>query len=179
MSASSHRSLVAMCLSATLPTVLMSSSCSSTGHHTQCESLSLSWQATEFYGHAIEHMRQKMKEGVQLNNIHFLETASIEIDCARFLGKTLWPYNMLASSNTQADHVRQFCKRLKDRWQIRTARLKFTAQDALDRHVIAREWLLQEMAKPFAGMNLVVTHHRPYRLSVHPRYINAEVNWAS
>jgi Icc-related predicted phosphoesterase len=60
---------------------------------------------------------------------------------------------------------------LRDHRLIRTGRLGFTARDAFARHEVARKWLESEFAKPFDGKTVVVTHHGPHPLSVHPRYI--------
>ncbi|MGH7933674.1 MAG: hypothetical protein ACREQN_10995 [Candidatus Binataceae bacterium] len=46
----------------------------------------------------------------------------------------------------------------------------FTPEDALARHVAAREWLLAELAKKSDLATVVVTHHAPSLEGVHPKY---------
>lgn len=133
----------------------------------------------EFYGHSIEPMLEKMREGAEMNNIHFLENESVEIGGVRFLGTTLWTDYRLARDRTQLHQMEHAQRGLSDHYQIRTGRNnKFTAQDALNRHEVARAWLEEELAKPFDGKTVVVTHHGPHPLSVHPRYVGDRMNAA-
>lgn len=37
-------------------------------------------------------------------------------------------------------------------------------------HRASRAWLTEQLATPFAGKTVVVTHHAPHRLSVPPQY---------
>ncbi|AOK29972.1 MULTISPECIES: metallophosphoesterase [Burkholderia] len=46
----------------------------------------------------------------------------------------------------------------------------FTPRDALALHRTARAWLERELAKPWAGATIVVTHHAPHRASLAARY---------
>jgi 3',5'-cyclic AMP phosphodiesterase CpdA len=48
----------------------------------------------------------------------------------------------------------------------------FTPADTLALHCRAREWLDKELAKPFAGKTIVVTHHAPLRESLAERFAN-------
>ncbi|KVD76074.1 serine/threonine protein phosphatase [Burkholderia sp. ABCPW 14] len=46
----------------------------------------------------------------------------------------------------------------------------FAPRDALALHRTARAWLERELAKPWAGATIVVTHHAPHRASLAARY---------
>ena len=46
----------------------------------------------------------------------------------------------------------------------------FTPADSLALFARSRAWLEAELAKPFAGKTIVVTHHAPHRQSLAPRY---------
>lgn len=132
----------------------------------------------EFYGHPIEPIYNKLREGAALNNIHFLENDSVVIDGVRFLGTTLWTDYRLRSNRTQ-NQLMEYCgTRLNDHFRIRTGRHTFTPRDALNRHEHARAWLKAELAKPFDGKTVVVSHHGPHPLSIHPRYIGNDLNAA-
>lgn len=132
----------------------------------------------EFYGHAMEPMRAKMRDGAALNGIHFLENESVVIDGVRFLGSTLWTDYRLRSNRTQSQLMEIAQRQLNDHRLIRTGRHIFTPQDALEQHEIARAWLKSELAKPFAGKTVVITHHGPHPLSVHPRYVGDQLSAA-
>jgi predicted phosphodiesterase len=126
----------------------------------------------ELYGHVYEPMLQKIREGADLNRIHLLDNESEEIGGVRFLGTTLWTDYQLFRDCSQLYQMNYAKERLNDHHMIRKGRYTFSPQDALARHLIARAWLETELAKPFAGKTVVVTHHGPHPLSVHPRYIN-------
>lgn len=132
----------------------------------------------EFYGHAIQPMREKMREGAALNGIHFLENESVEIDGVRFLGTTLWTDYRLRLNRTQRQLMEEAQCRINDHRLIRTGRHLFTTKDALEQHEIARAWLQAELDRPFAGKTVVVTHHGPHPLSVHPRYAGDKLSAA-
>jgi predicted phosphodiesterase len=57
-----------------------------------------------------------------------------------------------------------------------TAPRDFTPADSLALHLQARAWLTSELAKPFAGKTIVVTHHAPHRLSLAERYADDRVS---
>ncbi|MBK9993585.1 MAG: metallophosphoesterase [Saprospiraceae bacterium] len=133
----------------------------------------------EFYGHPIDPIYDKLREGAALNNIHFLENDAVVIDGVRFLGTTLWTDYRLSGLNRTQSQLMEYCgTRLNDHFRIRTGRHDFTPHDALARHEIARAWLEAELAKPFDGKTVVVSHHAPHPLSVHPRYISNDLNAA-
>jgi Icc-related predicted phosphoesterase len=124
----------------------------------------------EFYGHVYAPMLEKMHEAAMLNNIHFLENESVAIGDTRFLGCILWTDYKLRADVPQQQQMYYAQRSLNDHRLIRTGRNVFIAQDALDRHMESRAWLIEELAKPWKGKTVVVTHHGPHPLSVHPRY---------
>lgn len=50
------------------------------------------------------------------------------------------------------------------------------ARDTLADHERSRSWLERELAKPFAGKTVVVTHHGPHPLSIAPRFVGNALN---
>lgn len=130
----------------------------------------------ELYGHMMEPMLKKMKRVAPLHNVHFLENDSIEIGDVRILGATLWTNYKLRSDLSQAQQMEAAERGLSDHRMIRNVRKRFTAQDALDRHLDSRDWLIEELAKPWDGKTVVVTHHGPHRMSTHARYFNNPLN---
>lgn len=132
----------------------------------------------EFYGHSIDPMYRRLREGAALNNIHFLENDSVVIGGVRFLGCTLWTDYKLSQWHTQEAQI-EYCQgRLNDHRLITFGERRFSAQDALDRHLASRAWLEAELDKSFDGKTVVITHHAPHPGSVHPRYANNLLNAA-
>jgi len=131
----------------------------------------------ELYGHAMDPMLAKIREGAALNNIHFLENDSVVIGSVRFLGTTLWTdYRLPHLNRTQTQLMEYVEMRLNDHRLIRTGRHTFKTRGALEKHEIARAWLESELAKPFEGKTVVVTHHGPHLLSIHRRYIGDQLS---
>ena len=124
----------------------------------------------EFYGHVMDPMIERMRESAKDFGIHFLENDRVDIDGVRFLGATLWTDYRLYANRSQQRQMAYAQDSLNDHRLIRTGRHVFTARNALDRHVRAKAWLTGELAKPFDGKTVVVSHHGPHPLSVHPRY---------
>ena len=52
------------------------------------------------------------------------------------------------------------------------------AQRALAEHELSRAWLQRELVKHYDGKTVVISHHGPHPLSVHPRYIGEALNAA-
>jgi len=130
----------------------------------------------EFYGHAMEALLQHMRSAAQLQHIHFLENASVAIGNVRFLGASLWTDYILHPEQTQAQQMEALQRGMSDHRLIHLGDRLFTAQDALQRHLASRAWLVSELAKPWAGKTVVVTHHGPHPLSIHPRYADHPLN---
>ena len=69
-------------------------------------------------------------------------------------------------------------RQLNDHRLIRTQDGLFTASMALVEHQHSRRWLERELGKPFGGKTVLITHHGPHPLSVHPRYAGDPANAA-
>lgn len=52
----------------------------------------------------------------------------------------------------------------------------FAPQDALRLHQESRAWLEQQLAMPFDGKTVVITHHGPHPHSIHPRFSGSVLN---
>jgi len=130
----------------------------------------------EFYGQTLDPMREHMRVVAHECGIHFLDNDSVEIGGVRFLGSTLWTDYQLTQERSQADSMRYVEQRLNDHFWIRTDTGVFTTQHALAQHQAARAWMQTELNKPFAGKTVVISHHGPHPLSVHPRYVGNLLN---
>jgi predicted phosphodiesterase len=129
-----------------------------------------------------------------VDNVHLLNNAAL-VDPAgewRVLGTTLWTDftlygaddEALAASVAAAQKVMlDFRGLIQVTWPHDATGTKgasnvadaaaardFTPADTLALHARARAWLESELAKPFGGKTIVVTHHAPHRLSLAERY---------
>lgn len=132
----------------------------------------------EFYGDSIEAVGQRLEHASCKHGIHYLERKTVVLNGVRFLGCTLWTDYALRSMFSREHVMEEIHRRLTDHYQIRTDTGPFTPQDALELHLTSRQWLSEELAKPFEGKTVVVTHHGPHPMSVHPRYVGDNLNAA-
>lgn len=126
----------------------------------------------EFYENSEPDMRLRMRQCAAETSIHFLENEAVVIGGIRFLGTTLWTDYKLTRGSTQNQLMAVAQTKIHDHSLIRCGGARFSPQDALARHMQARSWLESESAKPFAGKTVVISHHAPHPLSVHPRFEN-------
>lgn len=129
----------------------------------------------EFYREVWEQTRLELRYASQGTNVHFLDNDSYELLGVRFLGCTLWTDYCLGGVN-QTQAMAEAEDRLNDHRSIETRAGRFTAAKALEDHQVSRTWLRQVLNRPFDGPTVVVTHHGPHPLSVHPRYAEDPLN---
>ncbi len=96
----------------------------------------------------------------------------------RFLGATLWTDYRLPLNRTQRQLMQAAEQGLNDHRVIKTQEGVFSAARALEEHEQSRRWLQRQLAAPYEGRTVVVTHHAPHPLSVHPRYAGDALNAA-
>jgi 3',5'-cyclic AMP phosphodiesterase CpdA len=123
------------------------------------------------------------------DNVHYLNNATLVDGEGRWrvLGTTLWTDFELfgADDESRAAAIAAAEKVMVDyrgpiqlAWTAdgaangRALSRNFTPADSLALHRRARAWLTSEIAKPFAGKTIVVTHHAPHRQSLAPRFAN-------
>jgi len=111
------------------------------------------------------------------SKVHYLEGDEYIQDGVRFLGCCLWTDFMLYPD--QLDTAKQEAEQcMLDYRRIATATGLLTADDTVQMHRASRAWLEEKLDEAFDGVTVVVTHHGPHRLSVHPRYAGSLVNAA-
>jgi len=129
----------------------------------------------EFYNDVWREEIAHARAVAPLYGIHLLENNSVTFGDVRFVGGTLWTNYALfgdgyvslamhAARNGLLDH--QLITWVKQPWQ------RFRPQHALGLHRASRNFIETELATPFAGPTVVVTHHAPHPRSVHTRYAN-------
>lgn len=113
-------------------------------------------------------------------NFHYLECDEYVRGGVRFLGCCLWTDYLLGPA-THDEAMAQAEQTLYDHRRIRLtadAPGLFRAADALRLHRQSRAWLADRLEETFDGPTVVVTHHGPHPLSVHPRYAGSPLNAA-
>lgn len=133
----------------------------------------------EAYGSTWDATITALREAAQNTSVRFLERDVVDFGGVRFLGATLWTDYRLRSNRTQRQLMEHAELRIADHRQIRTESGNyFSAVDALREHETSRAWLAAELARPYEGKTVVITHHGPHPLSVHPRYVGDPTNAA-
>jgi len=140
----------------------------------------------EPYQHALDLLRVDMRDAARGTSVVVLDnevadfgrfeswrsTRQDELKSIRFIGCTLWTdYALPSVSSDPKVAMSRAAQSLNDHRLIRApSGAPFTPEEALREHVVSRKWLERELKKPFSGRTVVLTHHAPHELSVHPRY---------
>ncbi len=130
----------------------------------------------EFYGSSIEREVNLAHEYAPRAGVQLLENSAVIIDNTRFLGATLWTdYDLFAAGSPGIQQMSLAAARsgMNDHQRIRLrdfSKDRFHPEDARAKHEVSLAWLERELATPFDGDTVVVTHHCPSSRSVHPRF---------
>lgn len=116
---------------------------------------------------ALDHMRRAC-EGT---SVTLLDKDEVVIDGVRFLGATLWTDFRINRNIPVEVAMRAAETRLLDYFRIKAQMGLLRAEYTRTEHLNARSWLKSELEKPFGGKTVVITHHGPHPLSVHPRFV--------
>lgn len=135
----------------------------------------------EFYGREIESALREGKEAAAGANVRLLDRDVAVIDGAtvggakasvRFVGAILWTDYRLQGS--QAWSMAMAARGLNDHVRIERrgprGSLRFTPDDALERHVADLAFIDGVLGVPFDGQTVVVTHHAPHPGSLAERF---------
>lgn len=124
----------------------------------------------EFYGYDHpEHIATLRRDAQRLMEVFFLENESVIIGGVRFLGCTLWTNFALFGDQYIARYKSIARNSLTDFDVIRHGNRRFTPDDAAVEFERSYTWLETELAKPFSGKTVVVTHFLPHREGIHPQ----------
>lgn len=111
----------------------------------------------EFYTHEYNKTLAMLKKEGDTGPIHFLENNCYVFKEVRFLGCTLWT-DLFLEGESKAESL---SKSLNDFRKISFKQGQFDAENFTRIHFNSLEWLKNELAQPFAGQTVVVTHHAP------------------
>jgi len=133
----------------------------------------------EFYGAQLPEALGVLREAARDCDVHFLDGDACVVGGTRFLGATLWTDYALYGSEP-ADLDRAMADALDEMNDFRM--IKWTDGECLtpdqvrEMHLAKARWLADSIAEPFAGPTVVITHHLPHRLSIHPRFEGTRYN---
>lgn len=145
----------------------------------------------EFYGGSLAAefltARRVIEEGGG-SGVHLLEDESVVIGGTRFVGATLWTdYLVRVGEKVGADADREVAwsmevadRLLMDHQLVRVGdgavRRRWTPRDAAKAHARSRAFIEGELAIPFDGPTVVVTHHAPHPGAVSAQYAGSSLN---
>jgi hypothetical protein len=111
-----------------------------------------------------------LRESAKRHCVHFLECDSVTIDGVRFLGCTLWTNFRLYGDQHQRRLQQAAEDCIADFWAIRFSNRRFLPSDANALFGQSYAWLERELAKPFDGKTVVITHFGPHIVAKHHKY---------
>lgn len=123
----------------------------------------------EYYGGAIPHLTDKLRAAAADGHVRFLENDTMVLDGCRFLGCTLWTdFRLHGEGDAELDAVAEASSRMSDYKRIRHSPRyrRLHPGDLRNMHLASRTWLARELATPFRGPTVVITHHAPSAQSV-------------
>ncbi len=140
----------------------------------------------EFYRYDWDDHLDAMRAEAKRHRMHFLEDDAVVIDGVRFLGTTLWTDFDYFGEHMRERAMHACVQYLADFSQIHARapadlagtphstphrpRCPLTPEQVRTRHLASRAWLERQLATPFDGKTVVVTHHLPAQQSVALRY---------
>jgi predicted phosphodiesterase len=109
----------------------------------------------------------------EVKDFYFLNNNSVEINGVKFIGSTLWSNFDLANDEHDINLVGR-C--INDFVYIDGIDGPFTTDECISLNKRARRYLYDELHKPFDGKKVMIVHHCPSPLSIHPKFENSPIN---
>ena len=135
----------------------------------------------EFYGSSLSATVRELQRLAASTDVRVLDNRELVWEGVRFLGSTLWTDFLAAGDGAaQTEAIAQSLSFNHDFRRIRTgdapAGPVFTPQDCAALFAVNARWLDAQLARPFPGPSVVVTHHAPSLQSIHPRFAGSALN---
>jgi len=136
----------------------------------------------EFYRQEYNALKIKIAELCDGTDVHCLDCGLYVQGNVRFIGTTLWT-DYEADVRTPPDLAMLYVnKALADHHVIKFKAgdnyRKFKPLDALAIHKQELSWIKKQLAIPFDGITVVITHHGPHHICQHPQYPVSEITGA-
>jgi predicted phosphodiesterase len=130
----------------------------------------------EYYAGEFHACRDAMRRAAGVLDIDLLDDSILALDGIRFVGATLWTDLLLYGPDGRAALLARGLDALVEYHTIRVGAERFTPERSVEFHRASRAFLARELAAPFAGTTVVVTHHGPHPLSIAERFRGNVVN---
>ncbi len=134
----------------------------------------------EFYGSDMKETISLLKHYADGTQIHVLDNEAIVLHGIRFLGSTLWTdFNLEGPGKARDEAIAHALKFTYDFSRIRSGTRpdsNLTPDDVEALFRLNRAWLRQNLATPFDGPTVVITHHAPSPKSIHSRFAGSPIN---
>ena len=128
----------------------------------------------EFYGTSMPVLRHTLAQEAERLGIYLLDNRSLTLNGVRFHGTTLWTDFALYADEPDNDPA---LTEQKARWLMpdfsiieQPAGEIFSPLESQRLHAKSLAWLEAELAIPFDGPRVVVSHHAPLAECIPPRY---------
>lgn len=143
----------------------------------------------EYYGQTWSRLQPALRTKARQRGVHFLDKDAVELFGVRFLGATLWTdfdiYGpamrercMQEAAFCMSDYSEIDVRRVSDEAPGMVRRVRLSPEQTRQWFHRARHWLIDQLAEPFVGPTVVVTHHLPHIRSVAVRYEGDLLNGA-
>jgi predicted phosphodiesterase len=127
----------------------------------------------EFYGGSLEATVAELRRLAASTPVRILDNEALVIDGVRFLGSTLWTDFMLRGPGApKAAAMREAERLIRDFQRIEA----FTPEHSARLFQRNAAWLERMLREPHEGPTVVVTHHAPSPMSIHPRFAGSLLN---
>jgi len=130
----------------------------------------------EFYRYDHAALLRDLRDAAAATgNVRLLENDCLTLEVRgmplRIPGCTLWTDYRLYGEALMGESMAGAARFLLDHQRIKwNGKAFFQPEDAQALHEVSRAWLAAELAKPWAGKTVVVTHHAPADLSTAPQF---------
>lgn len=129
----------------------------------------------EAYGLRYAALVDELHTKAANTQVRYVERDAVVIEGVRFLGCCLWTdYELYGDRESSMEYARQHMSDHAAIWL--TDKERFAPEHAVIEHRKAIDWLSRQLAVPFDGRTVVVTHHGVSPDSIHPRYSGHPVN---
>lgn len=128
----------------------------------------------EYYGGCMPTLRDELAAEAERLGIHLLDNRSLTLDGVRFHGLTLWTDFALYAGTPELDTHR--CEQAARRVMLDFRRIEqpagevFTPAESRRLHAESLAWLEAELARPWEGPRVVISHHAPLGECIPPCY---------
>jgi predicted phosphodiesterase len=134
----------------------------------------------EFYGRSIAGTRAELKLRSAGTQVRVLDDDEVILAGVRFLGSTLWTdFRLFGEGERRAEAMHAARAFMRDFSRIRVGEASqdpFTPEDSAKLFAAHAAWLEERLAESHAGPTVVITHHAPSPMSIHPRFSGSLLN---